>query len=53
MIEAVELIETSIFPRQITALLSDADYGGFQSRLAAQLPNRERVAGLQHLQTTR
>jgi mRNA-degrading endonuclease RelE of RelBE toxin-antitoxin system len=31
----VELIETSTFTRQITALLSDADYGDFQSRLAA------------------
>ena len=35
IIEAVELIETSIFTRQITALLSDEDYGTFQSRLAA------------------
>jgi hypothetical protein len=31
----VELIETSTFTRQITALLSDEDYGTFQSRLAA------------------
>jgi hypothetical protein len=31
----VELIETSIFTRQITALLSDEEYGKFQSRLAA------------------
>jgi hypothetical protein len=31
----VELIETSIFTRQITALLGDEDYGAFQSRLAA------------------
>jgi len=31
----VELIETSIFTRQITALLSDDDYAAFQSRLAA------------------
>ena len=30
-----ELIETSAFTRQITALLSDEDYGAFQSRLAA------------------
>jgi len=30
----VELIETSIFTRQITALLSDEDYGKFQSRIA-------------------
>jgi len=31
----VELIETSTFTRQITTLLSDEDYGAFQSRLAA------------------
>jgi hypothetical protein len=31
----VELIETSTFTRQITALLSDEEYGAFQSRLAA------------------
>jgi hypothetical protein len=31
----VELIETSIFTRQITALLSDEDYGKFQLLLAA------------------
>ena len=31
----MELIETSTFTRQITALLSDEDYGVFQSRLAA------------------
>jgi hypothetical protein len=31
----VELVETSIFTRQITALLSDEEYGGFQSRIAA------------------
>jgi hypothetical protein len=31
----VELIEPSTFTRQITALLSDEDYGAFQSRLAA------------------
>jgi hypothetical protein len=31
----VELIETSIFTSQITALLSDEAYGAFQSRLAA------------------
>ncbi len=31
----MELIETSTFTRQITALLSDEDYGEFQSRLAA------------------
>jgi len=31
----VELIETSVFTRQITALLTDEEYGEFQSRLAA------------------
>jgi hypothetical protein len=31
----VELIETSVFTRQITALLSDEEYGGFQLRIAA------------------
>jgi len=30
----VELIETTTFTRQITALLNDEDYGAFQSRLA-------------------
>ena len=35
IIEAVELIETFTFTRQITGLLSDEDYGVFQSRLAA------------------
>jgi mRNA-degrading endonuclease RelE of RelBE toxin-antitoxin system len=31
----VELIETSTFTKQITALLSDEEYGDFQSRLVA------------------
>jgi hypothetical protein len=31
----VELIETSTFTRQITALLSDEHYKAFQTRLAA------------------
>ena len=31
----MELIETSVFTRQITDLLSDEDYAAFQSRLAA------------------
>ena len=31
----MELIETSTFTKQITALLSDEEYGDFQSRLAA------------------
>ena len=31
----MEVIETSTFTRQIAALLSDEDYGAFQSRLAA------------------
>jgi|ERR1035438_5669510 hypothetical protein len=32
----MELIETSTFTRQITALLNDEEYGGFQSRIAAK-----------------
>ena len=31
----MELIETSTFTKQITALLSDEEYGEFQARLAA------------------
>jgi hypothetical protein len=31
----VELIETSIFTKQISALLSDEEYRAFQSRIAA------------------
>ena len=31
----MELIETSIFTRRITALLSDEEYGEFQFRIAA------------------
>ena len=31
----MELIETSTFTRQMTALLSDEEYGEFQSRLVA------------------
>ena len=31
----MELIETSTFTRQVTALLSDEEYGDFQSRLVA------------------
>ena len=31
----MELIETSVFTKQITALLSGEEYRGFQSRLAA------------------
>ena len=31
----MELIETSVFTRQITALLRDEEYGAFQSRIAA------------------
>ncbi len=34
IIERVDLIETSVFTRQITALLSDDECGAFQSRLA-------------------
>ena len=35
IIDPVELVETSVFARQITALLNDEEYGEFQSRLAA------------------
>jgi len=35
IIDQVELIETSVFARQITDLLDDEEYGEFQSRLAA------------------
>jgi hypothetical protein len=31
----VELIETSTFTKQVTALLNDEEYGNFQSRLVA------------------
>jgi hypothetical protein len=33
--QSVELIETSTFTKQITTLLTDEEYGLFQSRLAA------------------
>ncbi len=41
----MELIETSIFTRQITALLGDEDYGAFQSRLAANPGLGARIKG--------
>jgi len=41
----VELIETSTFTRQITALLGDGDYGAFQSRLAANPGLGARIKG--------
>jgi hypothetical protein len=41
----VELIETSTFTRQITALLGDEDYGAFQSRLAAYPGLGARIKG--------
>ena len=41
----MELIETSIFTRQITALLGDEDYGAFQSRLAANPDLGARIKG--------
>ena len=31
----MELIETSVFTRKITALLNDEEYGDFQTRIAA------------------
>ncbi|SPF48792.1 Toxin HigB-2 (fragment) [Candidatus Sulfopaludibacter sp. SbA4] len=41
----MELIETSTFTRQITALMSDEDYGVFQSRLAANPGLGARIKG--------
>ena len=41
----MELIETSTFTRQITALLGDEDYGTFQSRLAANPGLGARIKG--------
>ena len=41
----MELIESSIFTRQITALLGDEDYGAFQSRLAANPDLGARIKG--------
>ena len=41
----MELIETSTFARQITALLGDEDYGAFQSRLAANPDLGARIKG--------
>ena len=41
----MELIETSTFTRQITALLGDEDYGAFQSRLAANPGLGARIKG--------
>ena len=34
----MELVEASIFTKQVTALLSDEEYGEFQARLAANSP---------------
>jgi hypothetical protein len=41
----VELIETPTFTRQITALLTDDEYRGFQSRLAANPGLGVRIKG--------
>jgi len=41
----VELIETSVFTRQITALLSDEEYGDFQSRIRDSALLLEMVVG--------
>ena len=41
----MELIETSTFTRQITALLGDEDYGAFQSRLTANPGLGARIKG--------
>ena len=41
----MELVETSVFTKQITALLRDEEYGEFQSRLAANPQLGARIAG--------
>jgi len=41
----VELIETSTFTRQITALLGDEEYGAFQSQLATNPGLGARIKG--------
>ena len=41
----MELIETSTFTRQITALLGDEDYAAFQSRLTANPGLGARIKG--------
>ncbi len=41
----MELIETSVFTKQITTLLTDDEYGEFQSRLAANPQLGARIAG--------
>ena len=41
----MELIETSTFTRQITALLGDEDHGAFQSRLTANPGLGARIKG--------
>jgi hypothetical protein len=41
----MELIETSTFARQITALLGDEEYGEFQSRIAANPELGARIKG--------
>jgi hypothetical protein len=41
----MELIETSTFTRQITALLRDEEYGEFQSRIAANPEIGARIKG--------
>ena len=41
----MELIETSTFTKQITALLTDEEYGEFQLRLAANPQLGDRIKG--------
>jgi hypothetical protein len=43
--KSVELIETPTFTRQITALLMDEEYRGFQSKLAANPESGPRLKG--------
>ena len=49
----MELIETSTFTRQITALLGDEEYGAFQSRLAANPGMGALIKGGSGLRKTR
>lgn len=45
ILKLVELFETPTFTRQITALLTDEEYRGFQSRLAANPELGARIKG--------
>jgi hypothetical protein len=49
----VELIETSTFTKQITALLTDEEYGEFQARLAANPQLGSVIKGSGEIRKTR